>query len=67
MYHECIGFLWDQSKQQFELEETVPYHFDRIDAGRKRLAFTSSSSAFDDSYYIYEYINGRFEEKRLVC
>ncbi len=65
LYHECIGFLWNQSKQRFDLDETVPVYFDYIDTERKRLIFTSSLSAFDDSYYIYEYINGAFEEKRL--
>lgn len=65
LYHHCIGFLWNQSKQQFELEETVPSHFDYIETERKRLIFTSSPSASEDSYRIYEYINGEFEEKRL--
>jgi len=65
LYHKCIGFLWNQSEKRFELDETVPTYFDYIDAERKRLIFTGSLSAFDDSYYIYEYINGVFEEKRL--
>ena len=65
LYHHCIGFLWNQSKQQFELEKTVQSHFDYIETERKRLTFTSSPSASEDSYRIYEYINGEFEEKRL--
>ena len=65
VYHECIGFLWNQSEGRFVLNKTVPVYFDYIDNEKKRLVYTSSSSAFDDTYCIYEYINGAFEEKKL--
>ena len=64
--NRCIGFLWDEKEQRYEWNATVPKHIGRIDDERKRITFGSGYSAFDDDYYIYEYSDGVFTEKRLI-
>ncbi len=62
----CIGFLWNEKEQRYEWNATVPKYIGRIDDERKRITFGSGYSAFDDDYYIYEYHDGIFTEKRLI-
>ena len=64
--NRCIGFLWDEKEQRYEWNATVPKHIGWIDDERKRITFGSGYSAFDDYYYIYEYSDGVFTEKRLI-
>lgn len=65
VYNQCIGFLWDEEEKKFKLNVTVPRYFSHIDAERKRLTESMSSSVFEDDYYIYEYKDGEFVEKKL--
>lgn len=48
LYHECIVYLWEPSRERFQLNRTAPFHFDCIDEKRKRLTYSSGFSAFDN-------------------
>ncbi len=63
-YRECIGFLWNEKEQRYEWNSTVPKYYGGIDAERKRL-IRSWTSAIEDDYFIYEYHDGIFTEKKL--
>ena len=65
LYQQCVGFLWNENENIYELNETVPKYFDRIDTDRNRLLLTVSPSAFEDNYYIYEYNGETYIEKKL--
>ena len=63
---DCVYYLWKESEKQYEMEATLPTRkLVNIDEARKRLTYTESASAFDDTYYIYEYDGERFKEKKL--
>lgn len=63
-YVQCIGFLWNENEQKYEWNATVPKHYGRADADRKRIIDCYTSS-LQDEYFIYEYHDGIFTEKRL--
>ena len=60
----CIGFLWNEKEQRYEWNATAPKHYRRIDYERKRIIDIYTSSLQDD-YFIYEYHDGIFTEKKL--
>ncbi|MDE7207804.1 MAG: hypothetical protein K2N90_11735, partial [Lachnospiraceae bacterium] len=65
-YHQCTGFLWDNGKKRYQLCETLPSNFDRVDSKRKRLTYSASLGVYEDTYYyIYKYDKNRFVEERL--
>lgn len=65
IYYKCTGFLWDNGEKKYQLCETMPPNFKRIDEERRRLVYSTSGSAFEDTYYIYKYDQNRFVEERL--
>ena len=65
LHHQCIGFLWNEETGKYELCKSLPVHFGFIDSERKRLTYYSHLSIDDETYYIYEYDDGEFQEKRL--
>lgn len=65
LFHRCIGFLWNEENGKYELCKTLPSHFGFIDSERKRITYYSHLSINDETYYIYEYDDGEFTEKRL--
>ncbi|MCM1385918.1 MAG: hypothetical protein NC231_01210 [Bacillus sp. (in: Bacteria)] len=60
----CIGFLWNEKAQRYEWNATVPKNCGRIDDERKRITNVYTSSLEDD-YFIYEYHDGIFTEKKM--
>lgn len=60
----CIGFLWNEKEQRYEWNATVPKNFRKIDDERKRITNSNPSSLLD-KYFIYEYHDGVFTEKKL--
>ena len=62
--HRCIGFLWNEKEQRYEWNATVPQHYRWIDDERKRITDIYPSSLLDE-YFIYEYHDGIFTEKKL--
>ena len=60
-----ITFLWDVEEQRFKLCESAPDRYAWDDTEQKRLRYSTSLSAFDDDYYIYEYEDNAFKEKHL--
>lgn len=65
LHHQCNGFLWNEETGKYELCKSLPAHFGFIDSERKRLTYYSHLSIDDETYYIYEYDDGEFQEKRL--
>lgn len=63
-FNGCIGFLWNEKEQRYEWNATVPKNCRRIDDERKRITNVYTSSLEDD-YFIYEYHDSVFTEKRL--
>ena len=61
---QCIGFLWNEKEQRYEWNDTVPKHYRGTDDEQKRVIDIYTSSLQDD-YFIYEYHDGIFTEKRL--
>lgn len=64
-YLRCYAFLWNPIEERFQFNETAPFNFEHVDEKRRRITYLCSGSAFDDDYYIYEYNNNEFIEKRL--
>ncbi len=64
LYHECVVFLWEPAEKRFKLSETAPFYFDFVDAKRKRVIYSCGSGS-EDSYFIYEFRDGIFHEKRM--
>ena len=64
-YHQCTGFLWDNDEKRYQLCETLPSNFEWADNERNRLIYSTSGSAFEDTYYIYKYNQNQFVEERL--
>lgn len=63
---ECVYYLWDKAEKKYELDTTLPTRkLVNIDETRKRLTYSESASAFDDTYYIYQYDGERFREQKL--
>ena len=60
----CIGFLWNDKEQRYEWNATVPKNYRRIDDERKRITNVYTSS-LEDEYFIYEYHDGIFTEKKM--
>lgn len=60
----CIGFLWNEKEQRYEWNTTVPKNYRWIDEERKRITNVYTSSLQDD-YFIYEYHDGIFTEKKM--
>lgn len=65
LFHQCIGFLWNEETGKYELCRSLPSHFGYIDSERKRLTYYDRFSIYDETYYIYEYNENKFREKRL--
>ncbi len=63
-FNGCIGFLWNEKDQRYEWNATVPKNFRKIDDERKRITNSDPSSLLD-KYFIYEYHDGVFTEKKL--
>ena len=62
----CVYYLWDKAEKKYELDTTLPTRkIVNIDETRKRLTYSESASAFDDTYYIYQYDGERFREQKL--
>lgn len=62
----CVYYLWDKAEKKYELDTTLPTRkLVNIDETRKRLTYSESASAFDDTYYIYQYDGERFREQKL--
>lgn len=62
--NHCIGFLWNEKEQRYEWNATVPKDYRRIDDKRKRIINVYPSYLLDE-YFIYEYHDGIFTEKKL--
>ena len=60
----CIGFLWNEKDKRYEWNATVPKNFRKIDDERKRITNSDPSSLLD-KYFIYEYHDGIFTEKKM--
>lgn len=60
----CIGFLWNEKEQRYEWNATVPKKYRWIDKERKRIRDVDTS-ALEDDYFIYEYHDGIFTEKKM--
>ena len=63
-YDWCIGFLWNENEQRYEWNATVPKHYRGIDDERKRITNVYTSALLDE-YFIYEYHDGKFTEKKM--
>ena len=63
-HHGCIGFLWNEKEQGYEWNATVPKNYRWIDKERKRITNVYPDS-LQDKYFIYEYHDGIFTEKKM--
>lgn len=61
---QCIGFLWNENEQKYEWNVTAPKHYRGVDDERK-IIIDIYTSALQDDYFIYEYHDGMFTEKKL--
>lgn len=62
---QCICFLWNEKEQKYEWNATAPKHYGRPYDEQKRI-IDIYTSALQDDYFIYEYHDGIFTEKKLT-
>jgi len=62
--NDFIGFLWNEHTKKYAYNGTMPKRFKHVDPERKRLIFSAGTYG-EHEYYIYEYLDGVFKEKRL--
>lgn len=65
LYFGCITFLWDEQNQRYAISETAPQNFTRYNSEMEWLGFYYSKGSNESTYYIYEYAEDEFIEKRL--
>lgn len=65
LYLKTVVYLWNETSGKYELCGTAPRYFKYVDRERKRMIWSERNSVLEDNYYIYEYENEVFREKRL--
>ncbi|MBD5552344.1 MAG: hypothetical protein HDQ96_14435 [Lachnospiraceae bacterium] len=61
----CCIFLWNEQEKRYKICDTAPRHIRHVDSEKKRLTHTITYGVSWDEYYIYEYRNGTYHEKKL--
>lgn len=64
-YYTGTIFLWDPKKGRYVLCESAPWAFEWIEPERKRLIYVDTRGMDYEDYYIYEYNDSVFTEKKL--
>ena len=64
-YDLCCVFLWNEQQKRYTICDTAPRYVRHIDPEKKRLTDTIPYGASGDEYYIYEYRNGIYHEKKI--
>ncbi len=65
LYKKCQGFIWNKEEKKYEYVETLPINFDYVDEENHRITYHTSGGVSEDNYYVYEYVEGEFQERYL--